>query len=257
MYFILGGMAVLAAVGAVRSVTGWRGALRELLGQPLGKVLVVCIVIGLGGHAGWSLVQAVVDPEWRARAKRTPDGETEAGRVGYRACRLFEGIFHVLLVVGGIGLITGYHAGGEAEAQSHMQRWTAWLMSLPWGRWLVAATGAGTVGFAAFELLRAGRTRFDVMLSLAPIRPWWRAVLVNVGRFGIGARGVVFGLVGMWLIVAAWEANERMAKGVGATMRDLKERPEGPWLFVVLAVGLVAYGTYEFVRAGYRRIGRV
>jgi hypothetical protein len=255
MYFILGGMAVLAAVGAA-AVTGWRGALRELFTQPLGKALVIAVVIGLGGHAAWSLMQATVDPEWRARARRMPEGETQAGRVAYRVCRLFEGLFHVLLVVGAIGLITGFRIEARSGLhQSHAQRWTAVLMSLPWGVWLVGVTGGGVVGFAIFEVVRAWRTRLDAMLSLRPIPEGWRrTVLVNVSRFGIAARGVVVGLVGMWLMVAAWEANARMAKGVGATLRDLKERPDGPWLFIVLAVGLVAYGTYEFLRAGCRRI---
>jgi hypothetical protein len=198
----------------------------------------------------------VFDPEARVRARRTPDGETQAGRWGYRMCRLFEGLFHVLLVVGGVGLITGFRQGGEEVAHSHTQRSVAWLMSLPWGRWLVALTGVGIIGFAVFEMARAWRTRFDAMLSLGGLTPGWRRVVVNVSRFGIAARGVVFALVGMWLIVAARDANSREAKGVGAALRELKERPEGPWLFVVVAVGLVAYGAYECVRARWRRIGR-
>ena len=255
MYFILGGMAVLAAVGAGR-VTGWRGALGDLFSRPLGKVLVVAVIVGLAGHAVWSLGQAAFDPEARTRARRMPDGETAAGRIGYRVCRLFEGLFHVLLVVGGVGLITGVRLDGAAVTESNAQRWTAWLMSLPWGVWLVGLTGLGVIGFAAWEMVRAWRTQFDAMISLRPIRPGWRRAVVNVSRFGIAARGLVFGLVGMWLVVAAWEANSRAAKGIGATLRDLKERPEGPWLFVVAAVGLVAYGTYEFLRAGCRRIGQ-
>jgi len=128
-------------------------------------------------------------------------------------------------------------------------------MSLPLGRWVVAMTGAGIVGFAIFEIARAWRTRFDAMLSLGGMRPGWRRAVVNVSRFGIAARGVVFALVGMWVMVAAWDANAREAKGVGAALRELRERPEGPWLFIVVAAGLVAYGMYEWVRAGWRRIG--
>jgi type IV secretory pathway VirB2 component (pilin) len=258
MYFIIGGMAVLAAEGTGR-VTGWHGALRELFARPVGKVLVVAVVVGLAGHAVWSLAQAAVDPEERIRARRLPEGETPAGRWGYRICRLFEGLFHVALVVGGIGLITGLRAvAGASPDEPHVgrtQRWVAWLMSLPAGRWAVALTGAGVVGFAVFEMVRAWRTRVDVMLSLGGMRPGWRRVAVDVSRFGIAARGVVFALVGMWLMVAAWDANAREAKGVGAALRELRGRPEGPWAFIVVAVGLMAYGIYEFVRAGWRRIG--
>jgi hypothetical protein len=256
MYFVLGGMAVLAAVGAA-SVTGWRGAMRELFTRPLGKVLVVLIIVGLAGHAAWSLMQAAHDPEPRARARRTPDRETRAGRVANPVCRLFEGLFHVLLVFGAVALITGFRVEARTGMhRSYAQRWTALLMSLPWGVWLVGAAGVGVVGFAMFEVVRAWRTHLDAMISLRAIpHGWRRTALVDVSRFGIAARGVVVGLVGMWLMTAAWEANARMAKGVGATLRDLKERPDGPWLFVVLATGLVAYGTYEFVRARYRRIG--
>jgi len=52
-----------------------------------------------------------------------------------------------------------------------------------------------------------------------------------------------------------WDANPREAKGLGGALRDLQQRAWGPWMLGAAAAGLVAYGGYQLVRAGWRRIG--
>ena len=81
-----------------------------------------------------------------------------------------------------------------------------------------------------------------------------RRPIVQMSRFGIGARGVVFGVIGVGLIVAAWHTNPQEAVGVGGALSWLSGQAYGPWLLAVVAAGLIAYGFYEFVRARYRVI---
>jgi hypothetical protein len=65
---------------------------------------------------------------------------------------------------------------------------------------------------------------------------------------------VVFGVIGMGLILAAWHTRPREAMGVGGALGWLAGQTYGPWLLAVVAAGLIAYGFYEFVRARYRVI---
>jgi uncharacterized protein DUF1206 len=76
--------------------------------------------------------------------------------------------------------------------------------------------------------------------------------LVGVSRFGIAARGVVFCLIGFFLARAGLWHDAAQAGGVRKSLGLVAGI--GRWPFVVVALGLVAYGVYELVNARYRRI---
>jgi hypothetical protein len=243
VYCLIGLLAVLAAFGNGGETTGSKGALHNLLGKPGGVFLVAILAIGLAGYAVWCFVQAVMDPDRK--------GKDWKG-IALRAGRFFKGIVHLSLVAAAVGMVTGRGSGGDGE--SNIDRWTAKLMSLPFGIWLVGIAGACVVGYGIYQLVRAWRVDLDKMLDLHELDAKARRPVMNVSRFGIGARGVVFGAIGAGLILAALHANPSEANGVGGALRFIAARPYGPWLLAAVAVGLIAYGVYEFVRARYRVI---
>ena len=83
-----------------------------------------------------------------------------------------------------------------------------------------------------------------------------RKFVIFLGRFGYGALGVVFTIVGFFLIVAAIQFNPQKAKGLDTALRELLRLPFGPLLLGIVALGLIAYGVYSFAEARYRRVGR-
>ena len=74
------------------------------------------------------------------------------------------------------------------------------------------------------------------------------------GRFGIAARGIVFGIVGAFLIRAALQYDPQEARGLGGALQTLAKQPLGPWLLGAVALGLVAFGLFMLSVARYRRI---
>jgi hypothetical protein len=90
--------------------------------------------------------------------------------------------------------------------------------------------------------------------------PWSAQVkkaVIFLGRLGYGALGVVFTLIGFFMIVAAAQFNPHQAKGLDTALGELLQlRPFGPVLLGIVALGLIAYGVYSFVEARYRRLGR-
>lgn len=242
VYCLVGLLAVLAAWGRGGDTTGSRGALHHLLGQPFGVVIVCLMAVGLGGYALWCFVQAIADPEHEGR-----DGKGMAKRVA----RFIKGLVHIGLVVAAVGMVTGR---GGSDGESSIDRWTAWLMSKPAGVWAVGIIGACVLGYGVWQLVRAWRVKIDDMLDLRQLTPEARRPVVHISRFGIGARGVVFGVMGVGLILAAYHANPTEARGMGESLAWLGSRAYGKWLLTVVAMGLIAYGFYEFIRAGYRVI---
>lgn len=78
--------------------------------------------------------------------------------------------------------------------------------------------------------------------------------MTRAGRFGLAARGVVFSIIGGFLIVAAVQSDPNESRGLGGALRALAEQPYGPWLLGVTAAGLIAYGIYSVMLARYRRM---
>jgi hypothetical protein len=242
VYLIIGGIAARAAFGSGERVQGSQGALRTILEQPFGKFLLGLVALGLAGYALWRFVQAGLDPEHGGRT----DGGGAAKRVGYA----ISGVIHAGLALAGARMVMGGGGGGGDRTDD----WTATLMRQPAGRWLVAAVGLGILSYGAYALYRAYAVKLDKRLDLSRMSPAARTWAVRSGRAGIAARGVVFAIMGFFLLRAALRSNPGEARGLDGALQALQQQSYGPWLLGLVAIGLVGYGIYQLVEARYRRI---
>lgn len=238
---LVGLLALLAALGqGGGDTTGSKGALRTLFSQPLGLGLLGAMALGLFGFAIWRWLQSVLDADGLGRSWRA---------IGKRAGQFISGVAYASLGVFAIGLIIG-SASGSAEDQA-ARDWTRWLMTQPFGRWLVGAVG---LGFAAAALGMAGKAwsgSFMQRLSCGPdAAPW----VIRLGRAGFAARAVVFLIIGGFLMLAAYQSDPSEARGLGGALLALQEQPFGWALFGLVALGFAAFGVFEFAEARYRRI---
>ncbi len=83
-----------------------------------------------------------------------------------------------------------------------------------------------------------------------------KKAVIAVGRCGYAAMGVVIGIIGIFLIVAAIQHNASEAKGLDGVLPELAHQSFGQVLLGIVALGLFAYGIYSLVEARYRRVGR-
>src|SRR5262249_57513638 len=67
VFLILGGFAALAAVGAHGRTVDSKGALRILLHESFGSVLLALLALGLLCFAAWRAMQAVLDSDYFGR----------------------------------------------------------------------------------------------------------------------------------------------------------------------------------------------
>jgi hypothetical protein len=78
--------------------------------------------------------------------------------------------------------------------------------------------------------------------------------VVQLGRIGTVARGVVFAVTGMLVLLAAWSADPSKAGGIDEAFRTLLQQPQGPALVVLLGAGLMIFGVYGLAEAAWRRV---
>ena len=244
VYLIIGGLAIKLATGFGGKITDQHGALQAISQEPFGKFLLVIVAIGLVGYALWKFIEAFFDTDSvGTRAKGM------VGRVGDVA----TGIAYALLALGAISIITGSGNGGKSSNAS-TQDWTAKLLHNPFGVFLVVVIGLIVIAVAAYLFYRAYAADFRKRLNLSSLSPQWRNWAILSGRFGYAALGVVYGIVGIFLIVAAVRNNASQAKGLSGALQVLIHQPFGPVLLAVVALGLIAYGIFSFVEARYRRL---
>ena len=243
IYVIVGALAAMSALGRGGQTTGSRGAMEHILHQPLGVVLLFIVALGLACYSLWQFIRAVEDPE-----NEGSDGKAIVKRIGF----FISGVIHAMLVIYAAHLMLG--TGGARGDDEGAQGWSATVMHYPLGRIALGLIGAGVAAYGVYQLYRSYAAKLDKQLVLERLGATARRAVVAVSRFGQAARGVVFGLIGLFLILAAWRYNASEAKGLAGALEALRRQPFGPWLLCAVALGLIAYGVYQFVKARYRRI---
>lgn len=246
VYLIIGFLAAKLAIGQGGAATDQRGALHTIYDQPSGKFLLIVVAIGLLAFALWSVIQAIYDTEGKgSKAKGI------IARIGYAAV----GIAYAALAFGAYQIATSTGSGGKSSSTS-TQDATAKLLQLPFGVPLVVIVGLVVLGVAFYLFAKAYNAKFQNTLNLATLRAQVKKAVIFLGRLGYGALGVVFTIIGFFMIVAAVQFNPQQAKGLNTALSELLQLPFGRVLLGIVALGLIAYGVYSFVEARYRRLGR-
>jgi hypothetical protein len=243
VYLLVGGLALKVALGAGGRVTDGAGALANLHRQPFGKYALVAIGIGLLGYASWRLVQAIVDPERRRRALFLRIGDAASG------------IGHALLAFGAFKLVALGRRAASGDQQTRLLSHE--LLGMPHGQAVLWGLGALVTVIGAVIFFRAlGATDVCKDLILDRFRPSTCEAIAGILRFGRAVQGVLFCVVGIFLIAAASGHRPGMARGPAGALRYLARMPHGQLILGLIALGLLAVAVSCFIDAYCRRFPR-
>ncbi|WP_251978517.1 DUF1206 domain-containing protein [Salinicola avicenniae] len=240
IYITVGWLALLTAAGFGGSESGTSDVIRQIALWPFGGFLLALLGLGLVAYVLWRLAQAIWDTERKGR-----EWKGLLQRIGFAV----SGSLYTALAWQCATLLFNSLSSGGGDQQGAQR-----LFSLPGGRWLLLATGAVFIAVGIHQLRRAWRRSYrkNWHLEDRPNPPL--PLLEGIARLGLGARGVTFMLIGMLFGIAAWEVSPDDAKGLGAALNFLAHQPYGDVMLGAVAIGLIAYGGYCFINAGYRRV---
>ncbi len=238
-YGLVAVLAILLATGHGGKATDRQGAMQTLARDGLGRFVVVALAVGFAAYAIWRFAQAFLD-----RGDEGTDAKGLAKRGGYVA----RGILYAGLCFTAVSILLG-SSGSSSDKQE-----TAWVLDWPAGRWIVGAIGAGFLAAAIWNLYRGLARKFKKQLDTASMGRTTERAAEIVGVTGLLARAVVFGLIGIFLIRAAWQYDPQEAIGVDGTLRKLAAQDYGHGALFVVAAGLLAFGVFCFFQARYRRV---
>lgn len=245
VYMIIGLLALGTAFGSRGRTGDSREALRVIANQPFGRMLMWVVAAGLLGYALWRISSALYDSERRG---------SDAKGLAIRAGSFIRGGAYSLIAYEAMRMATRSSSGGQSS-DAKAQHWTGRLMDAPFGRFLVIAAGLVIAGYGFYQLYRAVASKLGKHLRLGSMQDTPRRAVIAISRFGIGARAVIFGLIGYSIGKAAFARNASEARGTGGALRDIASY--GQWPLAIIGAGLIAYGIYQLVNARYRIIQAV
>jgi hypothetical protein len=239
VFVILAGFTAIAAVDAQTRPVDGKGALRALLTQPFGSVLLLILTVGLACFALWREAQCVLDLD-----RRGSDVEGLARRAVYGAA----GVFYIAFASVSLSMLIGIHT---ATTERTVHDWTGWLLGQPFGEAAVAAIGIAILVTGACIGIAGVRAEFRKRLALKE-KP--RRLVTALGCVGYLTRAVVIALIGLFVVIAALHANAHEATGLAGALLVIRRQAYGSALLGIMAVGFLAFGAYGLAEAFFRRI---
>jgi uncharacterized protein DUF1206 len=232
-------LAVRVAFGDSGQQADQNGALQEVGSTSFGAVVLWVLTVGLIAYGAWQLMLAATGYRW-------------VHKKGKRTRRRVASVVRAVIGVA-VGLYAGRLATGSGgsggSGDQRQQEFTAKLLSLPAGQVLVAVVAAVVLGVAVAEVRKGIRKSFLDDLDLADLPRGTQQWVRRLGVAGYLAKGVVLGIIGVLLALAAFQSNAREAGGLDRALKTLAAQPFGTMALVVVAIGLAAFGVYCFAAA--------
>jgi Domain of Unknown Function (DUF1206) len=243
--FIYGTMGVLAlglAIGRGSDTTDQRGTLALLGANPVTKIFLLVVITSLLAYSGWGFIRAIYDP-----LHRGDDPAGIASRIGFA----WSGLNYAALAIFGAGLLLGASTGHGGDS---VQQIVAWALQLPAGG--VIVIGAGVIGIIGGlnQFVDAYRAGFRKDLKRNTMARWQRMAVDGFGRFGMVARGVIFTMVGIFILDAGLHHNASDAHSFGPAFEAVAREPLGHVLLAIVALGFIALGLHSWANARWVRM---
>jgi fumarate reductase subunit D len=242
LYTVMG----LLAFGIALSVGGGQatdlsGSLVFLISNPFGKLVLIVMAIGLASYSLWGFIRAIYDPMHRGS-----DAPGYMARLGF----VSSALSYAAIVIFALQILAG--SGGAAGDTTKTT--IASILTHPGGGPVTIVIGLIALGIALGQFLEAYRASFQKDLKGAEMTERQRINVIRLGRFGMFARGVIFLVIGWFLVQAGLHHDAGKVQGFGGAFTFLLGQPFGRVLLGIVAVGFVALGLHSFACARWIRL---
>jgi hypothetical protein len=241
VYLLVGWIAVHIAFGHSSQPADRQGALQEFAQNTWGKFLLVVMAVGFAGYAAWRVTQVF---------RGTPD---EDGAKDWAKRAVSGGRAALYLAFAFSTARTAFSGQSGSGSDQTSKQATGGVLGHTGGRTLVIVVGAGFIVAGLALVVRGVMRKFEKNLKTAQMSERTESVVRALGVAGQTARGVVFAIIGGFLIDAAVSFDPHKARGLDGALRALGGGTGGRVLLVGVAAGLACFGAYSLAEARYRR----
>jgi len=239
VYCLVGVLAFMAAYDIQKQEASKTSAIGLIHDQPFGKFLMAIIATGLFGYVTLRFVQAFRDID-----NKGAGAKGLMTRFGYG----FSGLLYLALAVYAVRLL---FAGTNTDSESEKFTITK-ILTYETGPWFIGTTGLIIIGNGIYQIYRAVSGTF--MKKITVMRADLENVFKKAGIVGYISRGIVLVIIGYLLLHAALTSDPANVRGSSKEAFNFIEHTFGGLLMSLIAVGLIGYGLFNFVKAKFQRI---
>lgn len=244
VYCLVGIIAFMAAFelgGKSTQEAGKSGIFQFILEQPYGKWMLGLVALGLLCYAIWRFIQAAQDTEHEGS-----DAKGGAKRLRYA----FSGIIYGALAFLAANMALGNGGGGGDSRQSLVRE----LLQQPFGQWLVGILAVAIVLTGLYQIYYGFSEKYQEKVRSAGLKSDIESKMIKAGKLGYIARGVVWAVIGYLFLKAALQSDAQQAGGSSSAFAFLEQSSYGSFVLGAVAIGLICYGVFMFMRAKYQPI---
>jgi hypothetical protein len=242
IYLLIGIIALEIALGKGGQADRG-GALAQIAAKSYGTFVLWLLVVGFAGLALWRFSEA-------AFGAVGPDGH-EAGE---RLKSLARALLYSFFFVSTLQLVTGTSSSATGNGNKQSEALTARLMTHSGGRLLVGLVGLVVLVIGAMLAREGWKKEFLKRMNFGGAPSGTRSTVEKLGVVGGVARGAVVAVAGVFLISAAVRFSPSKAEGIDGALRAFAHTPLGPFLLILVALGLIAFGLFSWCEARWRRV---
>ena len=239
VHLLISWLALQLAWGAsARRSADPSGALKSVADQPLGKILLWLVAVGLVALALWQGSEAI----WGCRSRDGVKRVRKQVASGARA-----------LIYAALGFSAASFALGSGSSSSQSQQQaTSGVLGWPAGRAMVVVAGLIVVGVGVAGVVKGVRKSFGEEIDTSSMSPVSREGVARLGQVGYIAKGVALGLVGGLVSYAALTFERQKAPGLDGALQTILAQPFGRFLLTAVALGFLAFGLFATLQSRYR-----
>ncbi|MFD6157160.1 DUF1206 domain-containing protein [Nocardia sp. NPDC060256] len=236
-YLTIGIIGFMLAIGTAEHEPDGGGALAAIATKPLGYLLLWILVFGFAALVVWRVTQVV-------SARRTVSGR-------HRFYAVISGIVYALAFLGTFRYVV--HGRTPKPSDAIARDLTGRILSWDGGQIVVLLIGLAIIAFGIWQTMLGLSLAFVDDLRMGWMTHGSREAVIWLGRVGYLARGAIVISIGLAAVFAGLNYDPAEAKGIDAVLRDFVTTPFGPWLLILISIGLMAFGVLSFLEAKHRR----
>lgn len=240
VYCLIGILAAMTAFGLAEKRADRAASLQLIYEQPLGKLLLALIAAGLFGYVTWRFFQAFQDIDGKGN-----DTKGKFIRAGYAASALV----YLSIAVYAAKMALNGNGGDDGGSREFI---ISKILSYPKGEYIVGIIALVIIGNGCRQIFRAVTGKFmkNVELNYSTRSGLFR----KTGTAGYTSRGIVLIIIGYFFFRAALQSDASEADGGTNAAFQFLENTFGSLLMGVVAIGLLGYGLFMFVKGKYQKI---
>lgn len=239
VYILLGLLCLASGLSGIGEEQSASGALSYLKDLPFGEALLAIFAAGLLLFVLWRLSQSVFNADERG---------PELGNWIVRIAQLVSALTYSGLAFYAARLAANWaEKGGSSNHESLASK----MMQQPFGPVFVGGAALILFGVGIAQIYR-GMARKYLDHMEPPTEH--RIFITAIASLGLVVRGILFMIAAGFLFYAALTVDPSQAGSISDALDWIRKLPFGAVLYLVAALGLVAFGVYGVLEGIYRHV---